>query len=190
MRLTLVLLCTFPLSYVSAQNATIEIGGIDVSIGMLESEIRYAFAKSHCKENLPGEDVTLVRCVAGDGVLPEYDGHVSFLDGRVVGASRYWHLPDGAGPYEVLLALNSIIARLTAESSTCAEIASPLQEHPEVTSSLFYFPEKVVYLQTQKIAEPRPPQYFIHEFLRKNPVPDSYEVQQSTTGTKRCAFVE
>ncbi len=175
-----------------AEEATIEIGDLQIAIGMLESDVRYAFPKIHCEENAPGADKSIVKCFVGDGVAPENDGHISFVGGRVQSATRYWHVPKESGPYEVLMFVNNILQRMAAESSTCTEIGSHefVEDWPNVTSITFYFPEKSLTMQTQKPGAPWPGEFFIHEYLRQNPVPTSYEVRQNMNGTKRCALVE
>ena len=77
------------------QEATVEIGGLEIARGMLEADVRYAFPSVKCWPSPP--DTSEADCYVGDGVLPESDGFVSFIDGRVQLATRYWHIPEESG---------------------------------------------------------------------------------------------
>jgi hypothetical protein len=179
-----------PLLSAYAQEASVEIGGLEISRGMLKEDIRSDFPRFHCGEYCV--DTSIERCSVGDGVPPEADGQILFENGRVHRATRYWHVPKESGPYETLVMLNNILKQMTEESSTCAEIAPTfgMTDSPGVTSTAFWFPEKVLYIQTQKPADPWPAHFFIHETLRPSPVPTSYEVRQNMDGTKQCVLVE
>ncbi len=187
----LVILC--PLLSALAQEATVEIGGLEIARGMLEADVRNAFPSVKCwPPSSPRANKTIVGCYVGDGVPPESDGFVSFSDGRVRLATRYWRIPKESGPYEVLQFVNNILQRLISEAGTCAEIGPPIdmEKQPNVTSTTIYFPEKVLLILTNKPGDQRPGEFFIHEALRENPVPISSDVGQYTDATKRCALVE
>ena len=188
--IVLAILCP-PLS-VFAQEATVQIGSLQITRGILEADVRLAFPSVKCWSisHRPGKRIE--DCYVGDGVPPESDGFVSFIDGRVQMATRYWHLPKESGPYEVLRFVNNILDRLTSEAGVCAEIAPPvyMERRPNVTSTMIYFPEKFLLILTNKPGDKLPGEFYIHEGLRDSPVPPSSEVEQNVDPTKRCALVE
>ena len=190
MRWLTVLIILCPLLCVFAQEATVEIGGLEIAKGMLETDVRYAFPSVKCWPSPP--DTSIADCYVGDGVLPESDGFVSFIDGRVQLATRYWHIPEESGPYEVLQFVNNILHRLTSEAGTCAEIgpAIDVEKLPNITKTTIYFPEKFLQILTNKPGDQLPGKFYIYEGLRENPVPISSEVGQNTDATKRCVLVE
>ena len=147
---------------------------------MLEADVRDAFPSVKCWPSPP--DTSEAHCYVGDGVLPEMDGFVSFIDGQVQMATRSWHIPEESGPYEVLQFVNNIIHRLTSEAGTCAEIgpAIDLVKRPNDTATTIYFPEKFLLIHTKKDSDYPPGTFFISEGLRENPVPISSEAGKET----------
>lgn len=181
-----------PLLSALAQEATVEIGGLEITRGMLEADVRLAFPSVKCWPSSYRAGKRIEDCYVGDGVPPESDGFVSFIDGRVQMATRYWRIPKESGPYEVLIFVNNILRRLLAEAGTCAEIGPPIEteNQPSATSTMFYFPDKVLLILTNKSSEQRPGEFFIHEGLREYPVSTSSEAGQNSDETKRCALVD
>ena len=102
---------------------SVEILGVKIVRGMPEADIRAAFPSVYFAEKGPTVDPGLEFCSVGDGVPPGADGEVTFKKNcRVLRASRNWFIPEDSNPYETLLMINEILARLSGENSTCGKI--------------------------------------------------------------------
>jgi hypothetical protein len=165
----------------------VEILGVEVFRGMPESEVRAAFPRVSCAGEKPVNPV-MDYCAVSDGVSPDADGEVTFENGLVRSATRYWHIPDDADPLEALMMLNDILMRLTGEDeAACAEIETYSDEEPAYT--IITLANKVVTVQMHNMPG-RSGAYF-KESLRVNPVPDTYTTRaKKMQGAERCAYVK
>ena len=129
-----------------ADQPFIEIAGVKITRGMAETSVRTAFPEVNCDEDTPNS------CSVGDGVPPEYDGEVTFEDGRVRSAVR--NLPLPGDPGEALMLLYTTLERVASADRTCAQIQL-FSTDSGLKSMAIGFPDKALWIQTHGPSEHR-----------------------------------
>lgn len=171
----------------SVEKPFVEILGVRVFRGMPEAEVRSALPVATCADKAPGADPDLEHCSVSDDLAPGADGEITFKGGIVQSATRYWFIPEGAEPLEVLMMLNEILTRLTGETdAVCAKVETYRGQEPAFT--YLALPEKVLTVQMHVI--PGRSGVLFKESLRVNPVPDSYRTRgEKMRGDEWCGYV-
>ena len=184
MRLILAIVVFCAMVPVRAEQPSVTVLGVKLVRGMLEADVRAAFPNVNCISNASGSELKL--CGLSDGVPPDADGEVSFKDGRVFHASRYWFPSDEANAYDALLMQNEILTSLAGEGTgVCAKVETFSEEYTEKT--VFAFPEKILTAQLSSLSGKSV--YFI-ESLRVNPVSKSHKVRgDKMQGGEWCAYI-
>ena len=101
MRLILAIVVFCAMVPAKAEQSSVTVLGVKLVRGMLESDVRAAFPNVNCIAKTSSSELDI--CGLSDGIPPDADGEVSFKNGRVFHASRYWFLPDESNAYDCLL---------------------------------------------------------------------------------------
>lgn len=146
MRSTLIAAFALLVGAAQADEPSIEIAGVKITRGMPEANVRAAFARVDCDGGTPNS------CSLGNGASPEYDGGITFEDGRV--RSAYGYLPMPEEPGEVLMLLYAALERVADSDRTCAQIQL-FSNESGLKSMAIGWPDKGLWIQTHGPTENR-----------------------------------
>jgi hypothetical protein len=146
MRSILFVAFAFTICAAQADEPFVEIAGVKITRGMPEASVRAAFAEMNCDGDTPNS------CSVGDGVPPEYDGEVTFVDGRIRSAVRNLPMPEEPG--EVLMLLYTTLERVANADRTCAQVQL-FSTDSGLKSMAIGWPDKALWIQTHGPSENR-----------------------------------
>ncbi|MEM7704829.1 MAG: hypothetical protein AAF358_04710 [Pseudomonadota bacterium] len=183
----------------NAREASVEIAGVEIYVGMPESEAMSAFARVNCFDMPADSTAGEIRCAVGDGISPESDGAISFTNGVVSHATRNWHVAmQDENSYQAFDLLNSILVLMTGEDSHCVKIEThqyperPANDEtpyqPGSQTTIIAFPDRTISLQTQDL---RGGFVLIKESLKRSPTPSDVRTKgQRMQWWEGCQFIQ
>lgn len=154
---------------------------------MPEPTVRAALPNIQCAPE-ETEDPRMDFCGVSSGESPGDDGELTFKDGFVHSATRNWFIPEDTDPFEVLMMVHEILARIIGrDKAACAKISTWNFQDPYYT--VFSLPEKYVTFQLHR-RDGKVVAGHIKESLRVNPVSPSYKTRgEIMRGTEWCGYV-
>jgi hypothetical protein len=174
-----------------AQQPSIDVSGVTITLGMLKEQVLAGFPPSlvHCSESGDSEmcligDPSGLACHGGAATFAG-EGEISFEDQRVWTASRNRRISDSRDAYDMFHQLFDILNELGASEITCAQISTFV--NPMLKHIYLVLPEKTVEIGLGSRGDDR--SVYFREGIRVNPVAASEKVRKSRSEQHQCIFV-
>lgn len=176
-----------------AQDASIEIGGLEIRRGMARADVAAGLEPPYqlgaCSQyDLP--DGAFEDCTISDGTDWERGGEITFHDGAVWNVTRNLRSAIDLDAYELLVLISELVDEATEQDYVCASLGTfhPQELFPQ-TETLLVLPDRIISIGTAA-RDKGHVSVFVRESLRINPVADDARVHKSRADAAQCVYAD